>query len=201
MRAAALALVALTVLGTACGRDSPGDPPSGVSPPAPGFTRIVGTGFTIDMPAGWRQPALDPAAIDQTASALRPQNPRLAEALQKTQASSATDTRLFAIDPSDGSSVNLIVTTAGNRSLEAVVGDAESQLQQVGATSLRRDDANLGGRPAVRLAFDLPVRGESGVLAVPETQYYLVHEGRLFILTLFGTNPTLTAVAESLRVT
>jgi hypothetical protein len=153
------------------------------------------------MPAGWHQPPLEPGAFEQTAAALRQNNPRLAAALQQARASLARGTRLFAIDPVDGSSVNLIVVDSEARSLKAVVAQATRELEQAGAAGLRSEDTRLGTRPAVRLEFDLTVTGPSGSLRVPETQYYALRNKTLFILTLFGGSPDLGTVAESLRIT
>ena len=169
-------------------------------PPAAGYTRVIGMGFTIDMPAGWQQPALDPKAFEQTAAALRAKNPLLADALEAVRARVGTGSRLFAVDPVDGSSVNLIVVPSGGRSLDTVGAQAATELQQVGVTSLHQDRTRVGQRDAVRLVFTLPVRGESGTLAVPEKQFYVLRTGRLFILTLFGGSPSLDPVAESLRI-
>lgn len=198
-RAFRLASIILALAAVACGDDKP-SPALTAPPPAAGFTRVIGTGFTIDMPAGWHQPPLDPGSFDQTAAALRAQNPKLASALEAARASLGQGSRLFAIDPADGSSVNLIVTTTQGRSLTDLVAQAVRQLEQVGAGSLREERTNVGSRPAVRLEFSLAVRGETGTLTVPETQYYVVDDGRLFILTLFGDHPSLPAVADSLRI-
>lgn len=198
-RAGLLALLALALALPACGDDRP-SAANTAPPPAAGFTRVIGTGFTIDMPAGWPQPALDPAAFDRTAEALRAQNPQLAAGLDQARATLDRGTRLFAIDPSDGSSVNLIVSDAGNRKLEDLVAEAVRQLESVGASSLRQERTSLGSRQATRLEFGLPVTGSAGSLTVPETQYYVLHDKRLYVLTLFGDNPSLVTVAESLRI-
>ncbi len=197
-RFAAMALV-LAVAATGCGDDEP-SAANTAPPPVAGFTRVVGAGFTIDMPAGWPQPALDPAAFDRTAEALRAQNPELAAGLDQARATLDRGTRLFAIDPADGSSVNLIVTDAASRSLKELVAEAVRQLESVGASSLRQQPTSVGSREAARLEFGLPVTGSSGSLTVPETQYYVVHDNRLYVLTLFGDSPSLTTVAESLRI-
>ena len=197
---AVAAAVLAVALGTACGHDRPlADSLTG-PPPAAGFTRVIGTGFTIDMPASWQQPSLDPAAFEQTAAALRAQNPELAAALEQTKASMGSGSRLFAIDPSDGSSVNLIVTTAGGRALDALVAEAVKQLQAVGVASLREERTTVGTHPGTRLEFALPVKGQNGTVTVPETQYYVLRSKKLYILTLFGGSPTLTTVADSLRI-
>lgn len=195
----ALALVAAVLSLAACGDDQP-SAANTAPPPVAGFTRVIGTGFTIDMPAGWPQPALDPAAFDRTAEALRAQNPQLAAGLDQARSTLDQGTRLFAIDPTDGSSVNLIVTEAGDRNLETLVAEAVRQLESVGASSLRQQRTAVGTRQATRLEFGLPVTGSGGSLTVPETQYYVVHDKRLYVLTLFGDSPSLTTVAESLRI-
>jgi ABC-type sugar transport system substrate-binding protein len=197
--AAVAAAVALAVAAAGCGDDRP-SAANTAPPPVAGFTRVIGAGFTIDMPAGWPQPALDPAAFDRTAEALRAQNPRLAAGLDQARGTLDRGTRLFAIDPTDGSSVNLIVTEAGDRSLDDLVVEAVSQLEAVGASSLRQERTNVGSRRAARLQFGLPVTGTAGSLTVPETQYYVVHQKRLYVLTLFGDSPTLNTVAQSLRI-
>jgi hypothetical protein len=196
---AVVAVVLVSGYGNGCGKDKPA-PPLSAPPPAAGYTRVAGSGFTIDMPAGWKQPPLDPGSFDQTAAALGSQNPQLVQALQQARATLGNGSRLFAIDPVDGSSVNLIVTAAGGRSLDALVADAVNQLRQVGVGSLQRELSTVGSRQAVRLQFSLSVRGQGGTLAVPEAQYYVLRDKRLFILTLFGSHPSLPAVAESLRI-
>ena len=197
--AAGLAVVGLGLL-VGCAREDGPDQLTAPPPPA-GFSRVVGTGFTIDMPAAWRQPALDAAAFDQTASALRQQNPQLARAVEEARTAARSGGGVFAIDPADGSTVNLIVTATDGRKLDAVVAQAAAELRQVGAESLRQETVALAGHPAARLRFTLPVRGESGTVAVPEVQYYVVRAGRLYILTLFGTSPSLPVIADSLRFT
>jgi hypothetical protein len=195
--AAAALLIALVVSG--CGKDKPS---AGITapPPVAGFSRIIGAGFTIDMPASWRQPPLDPGAFDQTAATLRAANPKLAQALELARASIGGGSRLFAIDPVDGSSVNLIVVDSGGRALAAVVDDAIGQLNRFGAKDLRQERTAFGSRDAVRLEFSLPVTAAGGTVSVPETQYYVLRGARLFILTLFGGSPNLATVAESLRI-
>ena len=196
-RAGVLALAGVTALaGAGCGSDSPTAAPTG-PPPAPGYSRVTGAGFTLDVPTTWTHPALDPKAFEQTASALRAENPRLAQVLEESRASGGN--RVFAIDPADGSSVNLIVTSTGGRPVDELVTQAVAELQQVGVTSVKREDGNLGGKRATVLEFSLPVRGASGTVDVPETQYYVTSSDTLFILTLFGGNPSLTVIAESVR--
>lgn len=197
-RATLVALLVALVL-TGCKEDKPSE---GITapPPAAGFTRIIGAGFTIDMPASWRQPPLDPAAFEQTAATLRADNPKLAQALELARASIGGGSRLFAIDPLDGSSVNLIVIDSGGRSLEAVTEDAKSQISRFGAKDLHEEKANVGSRPATRLDFSLPVTASGGTVTLPETQYYVLRGPRLFVLTLFGASPSLATVAESLRI-
>ncbi len=199
-RLAATAL-ALALAGAGCAEERRlSESGNTAPPPAAGFVRVIGDGFTIDLPAGWPQPALNPGAFDQTAAALRSQNPQLADALQQARGTLDAGSRLFAIDPTDGSSVNLIVADSRGRSLEKIIEEARGQLAAVGASSLRHERTAVGTRPAVRLEFGLPVTGSGGSLTVPETQYYVVHSGRLYVLTLFGGSPNLPAVAESLRI-
>lgn len=195
-RAAALLLLLLAV---AC-RDG-GTAGVTAPPPAAGYTRVTGENFTIDMPVGWEQPPLDPASFDQAAATLRAQNPSLAEGLEAIRASLAQGSRLFAIDPADGSSVNLIVTGTGGRSLADLVGDAIRQLAAVGVRDVQEETVRVGARPGRRLAFGLPVKGTTGTFNVPETQVYVVADDLLFVLTLLGRNPSLPVVADSLRVT
>lgn len=197
---AALLIAALAAAGTGCsGQDKPA---AGITapPPAAGFTRIIGAGFTIDMPASWRQPPLDPGAFDQTAATLRAANPKLAQALELARASIGGGSRLFAIDPVDGSSVNLIVVDSGGRTMAAVVDEAVGQLNRFGAKELRQDKTTVGSLDAIRLEFSLPVSAAGGTVTLPELQYYVLRGTRLFILTLFGASPSLSTVAESLRI-
>src|SRR5262249_31015410 len=147
-------------------------PPS--PPPQAGFTRVIGAGFTLDIPAGWQQPALNPTQFAQTVAALRASNPRLADALEVVRNSLGQGSRLFAVDPSDGSSVNLVVSDAGKRSLKALVADGVRQLTKVGVTSPQQEPAAVGTRAAIRLTFTLTVSGANGSLQVPEVQYYAV---------------------------
>lgn len=198
---AAIAIVALAVATamSGCGPDKP-DPIPPSPPPQAGFTRVLGSGFTLDIPAGWQQPALNPTQFAETVAALRASNPRLADALEVVRNSLGQGSRLFAVDPSDGSSINLVVSDSGKRSLNALVDDGVRQLTTVGVNAPRREPASIGTRAAVRLSFTLTVTGTSGSLAVPEQQYYAVRSGRLFILTLFGGAQQLSAVADSLRL-
>ena len=170
-------------------------------PPAAGYTRVNGDTFTIDMPVGWQQPPLDPASFDQAAAALRAQNPGLAEGLEAIRQSLGQGSRLFALDPADGSSVNLIVTETGGRSIADLVGDAIRQFTALGVRDVKEESVRVGNRQGRRLAFGLPVRGTSGTFTVPETQVYVVADNLLYVLTLLGRNPSLTVVAESLRIT
>lgn len=197
MRRSGAAILAVAVLaGVACGSDSGDDAPSG-PPPPPGYSRVVGAGFTLDVPATWAQPSLDPAAFEQAAATLRAQNPRLAQVLEESRASGGE--KVFAFDPADGSSVNVIATKTGGRSLDELVTQAEKELAEVGATGVQRGRSTLGGRGAVVLQFSLPVRGAAGTVDVPETQYYVVRSESLFIVTLFGGSSSLTTIAESVR--
>jgi hypothetical protein len=198
--AVVVVLLAVAAVAAGCGGEDDG---AGVTapPPAPGYTRVTGENFTLDMPVGWQQPPLDPASFDQASAALRAQNPNLAEGLEAIRQSLGENSRLFAIDPADGSSVNLIVTGAGGKSLTALIGDAIRQLTGAGISDVREERVRVGSRNGVRLEFGLPVRGAAGSLKVPEAQVYVVDDDLLFVLTLLGTNPSLSVVAESLRIT
>lgn len=194
-------MLLIAVALAACGDDANPTPALTAPPPPPGYSRVIGLGFTIDIPAGWQQPSVDPDAFEQTAKTLRGKNPLLADALETVRARIGTGSRLFAVDPDDGSSVNLVVVPSGGRSLDSISAQAAKELERVGVTDLRQERTNVGQRQAVRMDFALKVQGESGTLAVPERQYYVLRSGRLFILTLFGGSPNLAPVAESLRIT
>jgi hypothetical protein len=198
--AVALGLALALSLGACGGSGADGPaPPAAPSPPAEGFARVVGPGFTVDVPARWQQASLDPATFTQSAAALRAENPQLAQALEDLVARAGTDNGFAAVDPVEGSTLSVLVVEAGDADLDRLAAEGVAELEQVGVGPVQQDRTTLGGRPAARLRFTLPVRGTTGSLDVPETQYYAVHGDRLYILTLFGSSAALDAIAASFR--
>ena len=74
-------------------------------------------------------------------------------------------------------------------------------LEKNGATELTDEGLNLPAGPAVRLRFKQPVATDGGSVIRNEVQYYLLKDGKTYILTVISDDSALAAtVADTLRI-
>jgi len=196
----AAAIVPLLVL-AGCGSDPKA--PDTTAPP--GFTVFKDdkAGFSVAVPTDWQKVALneDLSKFNRTANQLRLENPKLGTALVLARIVAQAGGKLFAVDKEGTASVNLTVGKAKEKSLDEIMGTTKPALTKAGATDLTDESLNLPSGPATRLRFKLPVATDEGQVVVDEVQYYLLKDGKAYILTVAAGDPSLAAtIAETLRV-
>ncbi|HVF13440.1 MAG TPA: hypothetical protein VM942_02515 [Acidimicrobiales bacterium] len=198
----AVAIVPLVLL-AGCGSD----------PKAPGTTAPPGftvfdedkAGFSVAVPANWRDIPLsdDDSEFNGTLNDLRIENPKLGTALVLARVARNNLAKMFAVDNEGTSMVNLSVDKPEEKTLDEIIAVTKPALtgDGVGATELTEEAVTLPAGPAVRLRFKLPVSTDDGVVVVDEVQYYLLKDGKAYILTVISGDPSLAAtIAETLRI-
>ncbi|HVF15242.1 MAG TPA: hypothetical protein VM942_11620, partial [Acidimicrobiales bacterium] len=111
--------------------------------------------------------------------------------------------KMFAVDNEGTSMVNLSVDKPEEKTLDEIMAVTKPALtgEGVGATELTEEAVALPAGPAVRVRFKLPVNTDDGVVVVDEVQYYLLKDGKAYILTVISGDPSLAAtIAETLRI-
>ncbi len=152
-------------------------------------------GVSLAVPKDWEIPR-NPEVLQQRADAVRSQNPRLADIMlaAKTLVSKA---KVFAVHPQGSSSMNLLVEKAGDTSLDDIPGPATAELRRRGVTIQSQERTTLGGVEAIKVAARLPLTDTS---VIEQVQYYAVTRGKVFILTLTGSDPALRVIVDSVRL-
>lgn len=199
--AAAVALVLILLTMAACGGDEAA--PTTTAPE--GFTVASNAkeGFALAIPSDWTQIPLkpNPADFDTTANALRRENPKLASILNQARVLGQSGGKFMAVAEDGVTSVNLTADKAKEKTLQEVVTASIAGLTNVGATNINQEPATLGDKQAIRVTFQLPIQTDDGTVPTDEVQYYVLEDGKAYILTVAGAPaPVSAAVASSLRI-
>ena len=110
--------------------------------------------------------------------------------------------KLFAVDRDGVSSLNLTVDKAKEKTLDEVLAAIKPALTD----SRRHRAGRREPQPAGRARHPAPVqaaggRPTSGPVTRDEVQYYLLKDGKAYILTVVSGDPALAAtIAETLRI-
>lgn len=160
-------------------------------------------GFALAVPSEWTRIPLsgNPATFDKDANALRLANPKLASILNQARVLGQSGGKFMAVSTDGMSSVNLTSDKAKEKTVEEIVTASVAGLTSFGATNINQEPATLAGRPAIRVAFRLPVETDAGTIPTDEIQHYLLEDGKALILTISAAAPPVaSAIASSLRV-
>jgi hypothetical protein len=199
---AGLAVVIVScVLLSGCGSD-----PKAPDTTAPaGFTVVKDdkAGFAVAIPTDWQRVPLTDELSDfnRTANRLRGENPKLSSALVQARVVAQAGGKLFAVDREGVTSLNMTVDKAKEKTLDEIMATTKPALTTAGATGISDEGVDLPAGPAKRLRFKLPVTTEEGPAVLDEVQYYLLKDGKAYILTVVATDPALAlSIAETLRI-
>jgi uncharacterized protein YbaA (DUF1428 family) len=181
------------------------DPKAPDTAAPPGFTVFKDdkAGFAVAIPSDWQRiPLTDELTkFNQTANRMRSENPKLATPLVLARIVAQAGGKMFAVDSEGTTSVNLTVGKAKEKSLDEIIATTEPALTKAGATELAHEAITLPVGPATRLRFKLPVKTDDGEVVVEEAQYYVLKDGKAYILTVVAGDPGLAAtIAETLRI-
>ncbi len=195
------AVIVPLVLLAGCGSD-----PKAPDTTAPaGFTVFKDdkAGFAVAIPSNWRRVPLseDLSEFNRTANRLRGENSNLATAMVLARVVAQAGGRLFAVDNEGTASVNLTVDKAKEKTLDEIMGTTKPALATAGATEIADESVALPAGPAKRLRFKLPLTTDDGTVVVDEVQYYVLKDGKAYILTVVSADPALAlTLAETLRI-
>ncbi len=202
LRPALAAVIVPIVLLAGCGSD-----PKAPDTNAPaGFTvaKDDSAGFAVAIPADWQKIPLseDLTEFNEGANKLRLENPNLGTAIILARSIAQTGGRLFAVDREGTSIVNLSVGKAKEKTLdEIMIATKPALTERAGATEMTDEGVNLPAGPATRLRFKLPLESDGKTVILDEVQYYLLKDGKAYILTVVSADSALAAtVAETLRI-
>jgi len=183
----------------------------GSDPKAPDTTAQAGykvfkddkAGFAIAVPADWLQIPLseDLSKFNAGANKLRLANPNISTAIVLARIVAQAGGRLFMVDHEGTSSLNLTVGKAREKTLDEVMATIKPALTKAGATDLAEEGVTVPAGPAMRLRFKSPLQTDDGKVILDEAQFYLLKDGKLYILTVVSGDPALsTTIAETLRI-
>jgi hypothetical protein len=196
--AAALCLMVLAM--AACS-----DPKAPTITPPAGYTAASNdkAGFAVAVPADWTQIplAVNPADFDKDANALRLANPKLASILNQARVLGQSGGLFMAVAKDGVANVNLTADKPDQKTVEAVVTASVEALKGVQATNFAQEAATLSGKPAIRLAFRIPVATDAGTVPTESIQYYMLDNGKAYILTVAAASAEVAStVAGSFKV-
>ncbi len=187
-RAAAAAIALVLALATAACSDDP-EAPTTTAPEGYTVMSDAKTGFALAVPSNWTRIPLseDPDQFTKNANALRSANPKLASILNQARILTRSGGKFMAVDPEGTRSVNLTVDDPDEDSLEEIVRNSITALTNVSATNIREEPGTLDGKRAAKLTFRVPLETDAGIVDTDETQYYLLEDGKAYILSMLST--------------
>jgi len=172
-----------------------------------GFTVMSSAkeGFALAVPADWTVIPLSnsPAVFDKDANRLRLANPKLASILNQARLLGQAGGKFMAVTPDGLGSVNLTVDKPKEKTIDQIVTNSIAALKSpdIGATNIAQEPSALSGKPAIKVAFRLPVVTDAGTIPTDEVQHYLLDGRKAFILTVAAAGPEVAAaIASSLRL-
>jgi hypothetical protein len=80
--------------------------------------------------------------------------------------------------------VNLTADKPDQKTVAEVVTASIEALRGVQASNINQEPATLAGKPAIRLSFRIPVQTDAGTVPTDSIQYYLLENGKAYILTV-----------------
>lgn len=166
--------------------------------------RNAGAGFAVAVPRGWQQVPLpgDLDEFDKKAGELTGRNPKLGPAVVQARQLLQQGGKLMAVSPDGTSIMNLTVDKADEKTLAEIGRVTTAALQEGGATNIAQEQTTSGAGPALKLTFRYPIEGPGGTMVeADEIQYFVLHEGKSFVITLINSPPDVAAaIAGSLRL-
>ena len=202
LRPALAAVIVPLVILAGCGSD-----PKAPDTAAPaGFTVFKDdkAGFAIAIPADWVEIPMsdDLSDFNEKANELRPANPDLGTAIVLARVMTQAGGKLFAVRPR-GRVQPQPHRRQGQRE-DARRGPGRHQARprrRTAPPSWPTRVVNLPAGPAIRLRFKHPVTTDGGSVTRNEVQYYLLKDGKTYILTVISDDSALAAtVADTLRI-
>ena len=171
-----------------------------------GFTAVrdADSGFAIAYPSEWiRIPLSDNLdEFDEKSRDLIATNVNLLPAINQARQIAQYGGKLMAVSPDGNTRINLTVDKAKEKNLEEVAKAVIPLLQEGGAQAVQQEQSRTGAGAALKLTFIYPLPGR-GNETVPanEVQYYVIHEGKSFVITLINSTPEIAqSVADSFRL-
>jgi hypothetical protein len=186
---------------TACGEKKA---PETTAPAGFRVIRDAGEGFAVAVPADWQRIPLpdDLDQFDREAIKLTARNDKLAPAIVQARQLLQFGGKFMVVRPDGASSINLTVDKTEEKTLAEVGRATSASLTESGATNLQQEMTTSGAGPALKLKFRYPIEGAGGTtVQADEIQYFVLHEGRSYVLTVInGGDELASTVASSLRL-
>lgn len=185
----------------ACGGDKAA--PTTTAPDGYDVASNAKEGFALAVPSTWtRVPlSINPAVFDKDANALRLANPKLASILNQARVLGQSGGLFMAVSPDGTMSVNLTADKPKEKTVEEIVTNSIEGLKTFDAVNFAQEPATVGGRPAMKVTFRLPVTTDAGDIPTDEVQHYVLTSGKAYILTVAAApNDVASAIANSLRI-
>lgn len=201
-RAAAAAVVFLFAFALAACSDDP-EAPTTTAPEGYTVMSDAKEGFALAVPSNWTRIPLsnDPDQFNKDANALRLANPKLASILNQARILGQSGGKFMAVDPEGTRSINLTVDDPDEDSLEEIVRNSITALTNVSATNIKEEPGTLDGKRAAKVTFRVPLETDAGIVDTDETQYYLLEDGKAYILSLLSAPPDVASnVVTSFRL-
>jgi hypothetical protein len=163
--------------------------------------------FSIAVPKTWKQ--LDLSKPDAVAAMNRfvQSNPAFSKVLGPNGgAAIAQGMKFVSAEPAPvgfASNVNVVAKHASgaqDSDLPGVITELQSEYKSIGATVDNVTDLQLAGHQAAKVAISLPIGAAGSGSSISETQYVVIANSTLYVITLAGTNPAFDTIAASFDV-
>jgi len=162
-------------------------------------------GFAVSIPTSWVKMPTEIGKFDAAVDAVKAQaspaaRPAVEIGLVQLKSAVRSGAVMAAIDPTTGSTANLITLSANGQKVSEVAIGAANGLKSNGATDVTRVTVTTDGIAAIRQRFRTPFQADSGPISLTESQLYVVRRNHAFILSLTGESADLDGIAASLKL-
>jgi len=176
-------------------------------PALPGGWRTVrdgAAGFSVALPDGWTDIALDAGTMERLLNEVRRADPEFGANLDhQARQAAAAGGRLLAFETNRGGTLNMTVMTSDSEgaTLGEVQRDMTAELATRGVADISQERVTLAAGPALRLTYDVRVAG----IGVRQVIHMVIGGGTVFAVTLTTDDPerdgpTMDGMAQSFAV-
>jgi phage tail sheath gpL-like len=168
-------------------------------------TLVHSHGVTIDLPPNWTNLPTTPAELTAMAQSMSATNPQLAKSITQLSTNQLVDHfAIFAVrartDPSAPlQDLEIVGAGAGGMTLDTFSLGLKTELAAAGATGVSSTSATMGGLPAVRVDYTLPIKTASGTQLVVAVAFGVIDNGNAASIVFYdpGDGVDMKSIVDS----
>jgi hypothetical protein len=164
--------------------------------------------FTIAVPQSWADVNPSGPGAAAAVAILQKQNPEFDKVFGSAQSMAAEGVKFISLDPDstggESANVNVVVKAADgfdSSDLSQLAQALPSEYQKVNATLISSQRVTYDSHDSLEVRLNLNLNNTAGTpITIPETQYFVPANDRLYVVTLSGSDSRLQTIAANFEI-